>query len=59
MDSFTVANLVATTDSHPTNEEGGGSGSTVYCVVFAHTEETTITNEEGGGGGGTVYCVIA
>ncbi|KAF9465103.1 hypothetical protein BDZ94DRAFT_1320455 [Collybia nuda] len=59
MDSFTIANLVATTDSHPTNEEGGGGGGTVYCVVFARAAEETPADEEGGGGGGTVYCVVA
>lgn len=58
MDTFTVANLVATTDSHPANEENGGGGSTVYCVVFAHAEESTIVDEENGGGGSTVYCVV-
>ncbi|KAF9463273.1 hypothetical protein BDZ94DRAFT_1259534 [Collybia nuda] len=60
MDSFTIADLsTTTTDSHPTNEECGGSGTTVYCVVFARSEESTIADKEGGGGGSYSLSICA
>ncbi|KAF5385889.1 hypothetical protein D9615_002583 [Tricholomella constricta] len=60
MDSFTtVAQLVAIDTAPPINEEdGGGSGTGTYCVVFA--KEDLPSNEEDGGGSGTgTYCVVA
>lgn len=58
MDSFTAITASLTIDTAPpSNEENGGTGTPVYCVVFA--KEDLPANEENGGTGTPVYCVVA
>jgi len=58
MDSFD--SIVLPTSDVPTNQDGGGGGSTGYCVVFQNAGPADApSNQDGGGGGSTGYCVIA
>ncbi|KAF8064305.1 hypothetical protein FPV67DRAFT_1672026 [Lyophyllum atratum] len=49
MDSFTAITIPG--DSQPTNQEDGGTGNTVYCVVFA--KDNVPAEQEDGGTGNT------
>jgi len=58
MDTFEEIMAFFSVDTKPpTQENNGGSGTGVYCVVAARED---LPDDENNGGSGTgVYCVVA